>query len=67
MYFSIGYDYEEQKEVLYFVFDCKGGEGKLDIWFSYIDFEMGNLIVFKNLKGINIVDDDVIFYFYIEI
>lgn len=63
---SIGYDYEEKKEVLYFASDRKGGEGKLDIWFSYIDPETGNLTLPKNLKGINTADDDATPYFHTE-
>ena len=63
---SLGYDYDEQKEVLYFASDRRGGEGKLDIWYSYIDPETGNLSTAKNLKGINTADDDATPYFHSE-
>lgn len=63
---SVGLDSEKNQEVLYFASDRKGGEGKLDIWYSYIDPSSGNLSTPANLKGINTSDDDATPSFHTE-
>lgn len=63
---SVGFDYDKNQEVLYFASDRKGGEGKLDIWYSYIDPSSSNLTKPVNLKGINTSDDDATPSFHTE-
>lgn len=63
---SVGFDYGKNQEVLYFASDRKGGDGKLDIWYSYIDPSSGNLSTPANLKGINTADDDATPSFHTE-
>lgn len=63
---SVGFDYDKNQEVLYFASDRKGGEGKLDIWYSYIDPSSSNLTNPVNLKGINTSDDDATPSFHTE-
>ncbi len=63
---SVGFDYDKNQEVLYFASDRKGGEGKLDIWYSYIDPSSSNLTKPVNLKGVNTSDDDATPSFHTE-
>lgn len=55
---SIGYDAELGREVLYFVSDREGGEGKLDIWYSAIqsDTDFGEP---RNLSSVNTGENEL--------
>jgi outer membrane protein OmpA-like peptidoglycan-associated protein len=54
---SIGKLEGDDREVLFFASDRKGGKGKLDIWFSYLDAKGPTQP--KNLSAINTVEDDI--------
>lgn len=53
----LAYDADKDQEVLYFVSDRKGGKGKLDIYYSYMDSD-GNFEPAKNLEAINTAEND---------
>jgi len=59
---SIGYDSTLQKEILYFVSDKKGGQGKLDIWSATINKKGFDEPV--NLAHINTPEDDLTPFFH---
>ena len=54
---TIGKFENDDREVLFFASDRKGGKGKLDIWYSYL--ANGVPSVPKNLSSINTIEDDI--------
>lgn len=53
----LGYDSIRQKEILYFVSDRPGGQGKLDIWYSVVEGESFSKP--ENLDKLNTPDNEV--------
>ncbi len=60
---NIGLDTDSGKEILYFVSDRPGGEGKLDIWYSVIDQELGFTEPI-NLSAVNTLENDITPFFH---
>lgn len=63
---NIGMDFEKGQEVLFFTSDRQGGQGGMDIWYSYIDADNGNLAAPKNLIEINTEWDDATPFYHSE-
>jgi len=63
---SIAFDSVTNQEVLFFVSDRPNGEGKLDIWYSYISNSGAFSAPFNAGKSINTPDDDITPYFDTE-
>ncbi len=62
----IAFDSVKNKPILFFVSDRPNGEGKMDIWYSYI-INSGDFTEPINLgKGINTPDDEITPYFNSE-
>ena len=55
---NIGFDEETQKEILYFVSDREGGQGKMDLWYTTIEDE-NTFSEPVNLSTINTYEDDI--------
>ncbi len=62
---NIGYDANSGREILYFVSDREGGQGKLDIWYSTIESgsEFGEPI---NLSSVNTGENEATPFFHKE-
>ncbi|MEM9920625.1 MAG: hypothetical protein AAF990_21185 [Bacteroidota bacterium] len=60
---NIGYDSINQREVLYFASDRKGGQGKMDIWYA-LPNSQGKFVKAQNLKSLNTPDDDATPFFH---
>ncbi|MBK7407649.1 MAG: hypothetical protein IPJ40_05940 [Saprospirales bacterium] len=58
----LGFDSTRQKEILYYVSDRPGGQGKLDIWYSVIEGEVFSKP--ENLESINTPENEVSPFFY---
>jgi tetratricopeptide (TPR) repeat protein len=54
---AIGKFENDDREVLFFASDRKGGKGKLDIWYSYLTNGVPSDPI--NLTGINTIEDDI--------
>ena len=60
---NIGFDEKSGKEVLYFVSNRPGGEGKLDIWYCTV-LKNGKFSKPENLKEINTPENDITPFFH---
>lgn len=62
---NIGFDVSSEREILYFVSDRPGGEGKLDIWYSLIDEELGYTEPL-NVSAINTIENDITPFYHLK-
>jgi len=60
---NIGYNSIIKKDILYFVSNRKGGKGKKDIYYCYID-QNGNYTRPVNLSSVNTTEDDITPFYY---
>ena len=60
---SIGFDSTLQKEVLFFVSDCPGGVGGLDIWKAVLDPEKKRFAKPEPFKAVNSAGNDITPFF----
>lgn len=61
---NIGFDVSSEREILYFVSDRPGGEGKLDIWYSLIDEELGYTEPL-NVAALNTNENDITPFYHL--
>lgn len=60
---NVGFDRASGKEVLYYVSDRSGGEGKLDMWYVSID-GVDKFSEPQNLSALNTAEDDMTPFFH---